>query len=170
MRRSTILMSMSIPRHCEGCKKSVVVVKSIIFYCDCVVTLCPGCARKQLAKETISPYVQVVSCPRCGTKVNFNPMTTMDQLNKAVQIEETMMTKSLHFFNHNEYEDNLYSKMISCYRSLLKPLLFDLVPDEKSQDELRTYIIRAEIQRTNFPHRYVTYSMSLFFSNENELF
>jgi hypothetical protein len=146
---------MSIPHYCEECKQSVTVVKSIIFYCDCVVTLCPGCARKQLAKKTISPYVQVVSCPQCKKCVDFNPMTTMEQLNKAVLSEETELAKSLAHFHHNEYEDDLYSKMISCFRSQPNPLLLDLVPDEMTQDELRTYIIRAEIQRNKYPNRYV---------------
>jgi hypothetical protein len=152
---------MSIPHHCEECKQSVTVAKSIIFYCDCIVTLCPGCARKQLAKKTISPYVQVVSCPQCQKCVDFNPMTTMEQLNKAVLAEETALAKSLAFFKHNEFEDDVYSKMISCFRSHLTPLLLDLVPDEMTQDELRTYIIRAEVQRTNFPQRYVNRRLSL---------
>ena len=152
---------MSIPRYCEECKQSVTAVKSIIFYCDCVVTLCPECSRKQLAKQTISPYVQVVSCPRCKESVAFNPMTTMDQLNKAVSTEETVLAKSLTYFKHNEYEDDLYSKMISCFRSQANPLLIDLVTEEKTQDELRTYIIRAEIQRELYPNRYATHCLLL---------
>lgn len=161
VKHSTIMTS--IPRHCEECKQLVTVVKSIIFYCadNCVATLCPECARRQLAQKSIAPYVQLVSCPGCKlTYSNLNPTTTWCQLNAAVTMEKTLINAAIAHFKLSEYEDNLYRKLITHYRSLPNPLLLDLDVDEKTEDELRIYIIRAEMQRKAFPKRYFTHLSS----------
>jgi hypothetical protein len=66
-----------VSKSCFQCKGLVSVVKSVIFYCDCLVTLCPECARHQLARKDWKPYTQLVTCPCCSETSRSRKSTNM---------------------------------------------------------------------------------------------
>jgi hypothetical protein len=66
-----------VSKSCFQCKGLVSVVKSVIFYCDCLVTLCPECARHQLARKDWNPYTQLVTCPCCSETSRSRKSTNM---------------------------------------------------------------------------------------------
>ena len=142
----------SIPYNCYQCKGLVSDVKSVVFYCDCSVTLCPGCARLQLAERKVTPYVNLVCCPNCNqTSCNLDPSTTMDQLVTAIKTEESLFLAALARSKINSIgidKLNLCRKLVEFSRGMPNnPLLYDLTIDGRSEDELKTYILRAEICR-----------------------
>ena len=142
----------SIPYNCYQCKGLVSVVKSVVFYCDCSVTLCPGCARLQLAERKVTPYVNLVCCPNCNqTSCNLDPSTIMDQLVTAIKSEESLFLAAINRSKIN----SIGIDTLSLCRKLVEfskvyqhgPLLYDLTIEGRSEDELKTYILRAEICR-----------------------
>ena len=86
----------SIPLQCFECNQSVTIAKLVILHCDCAVPICSDCARKQLAKKCIAPYVQVVTCPKCGKMdCDLDPMITMERLREAVLEEQKVLMDAL---------------------------------------------------------------------------
>ena len=142
----------SVDFKCYHCRELVSLVKSIVFYCDCSVTLCPGCARKQLARSMVMPYVNLISCPLCRkTSCDIDPSATMDRLIVAIETEEFLLKAAMvrSRININGLDSrSICKKLIDYSKSLVNgPLLFDLVIDDRIDDELKTYIIKAELCR-----------------------
>ena len=122
----------SIPLQCFECNQLVTIVKSGILQCDCAVTICPACARKQLAKKCVAPYVQVVTCPKCGEMdCDLDPMITMKRLRAAVLEEQKVLMKARDSFSIAKHLSCNKDGLISCFRKMkLFPLLSDSVPGE----------------------------------------
>lgn len=142
----------SVPYNCHQCKGLVCDVKSVVFYCDCSVTLCPGCARLQLAERKVTPYVNLVCCPNCNqTSCNLDPSNTMEQLVVAIKSEESTFLAAVNRSKINSIGMDSYilcKKLVEFSRGMPNgPLLYDLTIDDRSEDELRTFILRAEICR-----------------------
>lgn len=147
---------------CYHCRELVSSMKSILFYCDCFVTVCPGCARQQLAKSRVTPYVNLIPCPCCQmASCNLDPSTTMDRLITATETEEYLLKAAItrSKINTNGLDSlSKCKKLIDYSKSLVNgPLLFDLAIDDRSDDELRTYIVKAELCRRHTLGGYVTY-------------
>ena len=141
----------SIPLQCFECNQLVTIVKSGILHCDCAVTICPACARKQLAKKCVAPYVQVVTCPKCGEMdCDLDPVITMERLRAAVLEEQKVLMKALDSFSIARHRSCNKDGLILCCKQLkLFPLLSDSVLGEQSDDELRISIMRAKVNLGN---------------------
>lgn len=142
----------SVDLKCHQCGGLVSSVKSIVFYCDCSATLCPGCARLQLTESRVTPYLSIVSCPLCKkTSCKLDPSTTMDRLILAVETEEDLLKAAIvrSKINITGFDSRSMCKKLIDYSKGLAdgPILFDLTIDGRSDDELKTYILKAELCR-----------------------
>lgn len=144
-----------IPKTCYECKESIVVVKCVLLYCDCCTALCPQCAYKQLAKHTVAPYLQYISCPSCkGVLSDLDTETLMKKIEAARKREELALETAVKHFRLGDYEIlmlcdaiQLYHNLIEKYRSI--GYLYDVVIEGASEHYLRTCVVRAEMSRVD---------------------
>ena len=165
-----------IQQCCYECREPILIVKSVILYCECPTAYCPACARRQLIRRSTSPYIQLITCPCCNTATcEVDLCEMMLQIDKAMEVEDTLLVQALSFHKLTSHDfrrvnadesASIYIKLIEALQSKPHELLLGIVVNGKDTMYLRRCVLRAEMYRQGklsrfAPCRRMLHGMSL---------